>query len=138
MNKRKFIARAHPNNTEHINNQRERFPKDVEISIKQMHFVGDQKKHYRFHFQEALNNCRAVITHNSTASTDSCIRGVPTFCTSDLAICWPVANTDLLKIESPIYPDRTQWLYDLGYMLWSIDEIRSGMVYKRFKDKLGF
>jgi hypothetical protein len=41
------------------------------------------------------------------------VRGIPTFCTSDLAICWPVANRDLTKIESPELPDRTQWLNDL-------------------------
>jgi hypothetical protein len=79
-----------------------------------------------------------VVTHNSTASTDSCIRGIPTFCTSDLALCWPVANTDLTKIENPDRLDRTQWLNDLGYKLWSTKEIKSGLVFKRFKDKLGF
>ena len=100
-------------------------------------FVGDEKKHYRFHFQEALNNCHAFITHNSTASVDSCVRGVPTFVTSDLALCWPVANKDLSKIETPEYPDRTQWANDLGYKMWSIKEIRDGTVYRRFKSKLG-
>ena len=93
--------------------------------------------HQANHFQEALNNCHAFVTHNSTASVDSCIRGVPTFVTSDLAICWPVANTDLSKIETPEYPDRTQWVNDLGYKMWSIKEIKDGTVYKRFKSKLG-
>ena len=96
-----------------------------------------RKKHYRLNFQEALNNCHAFVTNNSTASVDSCVRGVPTFVTSDLAICWPVANTDLNKIENPDYPDRTQWVNDLGYKMWSIKEIRDGTVYKRFKQKLG-
>jgi len=112
-------------------------PDDVEIQFIQKHFSGDEKKHYRFHFQEALNNCHAFVTHNSTASVDSCVRGIPTFVTSDLAICWPVANKDLSKIESPEYPDRTQWLNDLGYKLWSEKEIRDGTVFKRFKTKLG-
>ena len=77
-----------------------------------------------------------MITHNSTASTDSCIRGIPTFCTSNLAICWPVANKDLNKIETPDLPDRTQWVNDLGYKLWNEKEIRDGTVFKRFKQKL--
>ena len=104
--------------------------------IPQKQFSGDEKKNYRFHFQTALNDCHAVVTHNSTASVDSCIRGIPTFVTSDLAICYPVANTDLSKIESPEFPDRTQWLNNLGYMMWTIDEIRSGKVYKRFRNKV--
>ena len=110
---------------------------DCELVQGPKSYVGDEKKYYRFNYQDALNNCHAVITHNSTASVDSCVRGVPTFVTSDLAIAWPVANNDLLKIESPIYPDRTQWLNDLGYKMWNEKEIKDGTVFKRFKEKLG-
>jgi hypothetical protein len=117
--------------------KRNEFPDDVEFQYTQKHFTGDEKSHYRFNFQEVIGNCHAVITHNSTASVDSCVRGIPTFCTSDLALCWPVANKDLNNIETPEYPDRTQWLNDLGYKMWSIKEIRDGTVYKRFKQKLG-
>ena len=48
-----------------------------------------------------------------------------------------MANKNLNNIETPEYPDRTQWLNDLGYKLWSEKEIRDGTVFKRFKDKLG-
>ena len=137
LTKRKFLVRPHPNHMAAMDERKNEFPKDCEVIIGQKFFYGDEKKHYRFNFQDALNNCHAVITHNSTASIDSCIRGVPTFCTSNLAICWPVANTDLLKIESPIYPDRTQWVYDLGYKQWTEKEIKDGTVFKRFKEKLG-
>ena len=137
LTKRKFIVRPHPNNVSNILERSNELPEDIELQYTQKNFVGDEKKHYRFHFQEALNQCHAFITHNSTASVDSCIRGVPTFVTSDLALCWPVANKDLTKIESPEYPDREQWVNDLGYKLWSIKEIRDGTVYKRFKQKLG-
>ena len=67
----------------------------------------------------------------------ACVRGIPTFVTSDLAICWSVANTNLNNIETPEYPDRTQWVHDIGYKMWSTDEIRNGTVLKRFKKKLG-
>ena len=137
LTKRKFIVRPHPNNVSNILERSKELPEDIELQYIQKNFVGDEKKHYRFHFQEALNNCHAFVTHNSTASVDSCIRGVPTFVTSDLALCWPVANKDLSKIETPEYPDRTQWANDLGYKMWSIKEIRDGTVYRRFKSKLG-
>ena len=137
ITKRKFIVRPHPNNVSNILERRKELPTDIELQYTQKNFVGDEKKHYRFHFQEALNNCHAFITHNSTASVDSCVRGVPTFVTSDLALCWSVANKDLTKIASPEYPDRGQWVNDLGYKLWSIKEIKDGTVYKRFKSKLG-
>jgi len=136
LTKRKFLVRPHPNHMAAMENRIKEFPKDCEVIIGQKFFAGDEKKHYRFNFQDALNNCYAVVTHNSTASTDSCVRGIPTFVTSNLAICWPVANTDLLKIETPIYPNRTQWVYDLGYKMWTTEEIKNGTVFKRFKDKL--
>ena len=136
LTKRKFLIRPHPNHVASMEERKNEFPTDCELIIGQKHFSGDEKKYYRFNFQEALNNCHAVITHNSTASTDSCIRGIPTFVTSDLSICWPVSNTDLLKIESPIYPDRTQWVQDIGYKLWHVNEIKNGTVFKRFKEKL--
>ncbi len=134
---RKFIVRPHPNHVVNIEERMGEFPEDVEVHIGQKYFQGDEKKHYRFHFQEAITNCHAVVTHNSTAGVDSCVRGIPTFNTSDLAISWPVANQNLNDIETPKYPDRTQWLHDLGYKLWSEKEIRDGTVFKRYKAKLG-
>jgi hypothetical protein len=130
-------VRPHPNHVDAIAKRKHEFPEDIELLIGKKHFIGDEKKFYRFHFQEAITNCHAVVTHNSTASVDSCVRGIPTFVTSDLALCYPVANTNLNDIESPKYPDRTQWLNDLGYKMWSIQEIKDGTVYKRFKTKLG-
>ena len=98
MTNRKFIARPHPNNVSNILERKNELPDDVEIQYTQKHFVGDEKKFYRFHFQEAIAKAHAVVTHNSTASVDSCIRGIPTFCTSDLALCWDVCNKDLADI----------------------------------------
>ena len=134
---RKFIVRPHPNHVVAMENRLNEFPEDVEVHIGQKYFQGDEKKYYRFHFQEAITNLHAVVTHNSTAGVDSCVRGIPTFNTSDLAISWPVANKDLNNIETPECPDRTQWLHDLGYKLWSEKEIRDGTVFKRYKTKLG-
>ena len=139
LTKRKFIVRPHPNHVAAMENRINEFHKDgVQVVIGQKFFKGDEKKHYRFNYQEALNNCHAVVTHNSTACIDSCVRGVPTFVTSDLALAWPVANKDLSKIESPEYPERDQWVYDLGYKQWTEQEIKDGTVFKRFKQRLGF
>lgn len=137
ITQRKFLIRPHPNHMAQMINRKNEFPEDCTLIEGQAHYKGDEKKYYRFNFQEAITNCHAVVTHNSTASIDSCVRGIPTFVTSDLAICWPVANQDLNNIETPAYPDRTQWVHDIGYKMWSTDEIRSGVVFKRFKEKLG-
>jgi hypothetical protein len=138
LTSRPFLVRPHPNHMAAMESRIGEFPKDVQVIIGPKYFQGDSKKYYRFNFQEAISTCHAVVTHNSTASTDSCVRGIPTFCTSDLAICWPVANKDLKNIENPEYPDRTQWLNDLGYKMWTTQEIKDGTVFRRFKQKLGF
>ena len=135
---RQFLIRPHPNHMAHIEERMNEFPEDCKVLIGQKFFSGDEKKFYRFNFQEAIANCHAVITHNSTASIDSCVRGIPTFVTSDLAICWDVANKNLNNIETPEYPDREQWVYDIGYKQWTEEEIRNGTVFKRFKEKLGY
>jgi len=134
---RKFLIRPHPNHMAQMIQRKDEFPEDCELLEGPVHFAGDEKKYYRFNYQEVIANCHAVVTHNSTASIDSCVRGIPTFVTSDLALCWPVANTDLNNIETPEYPDRTQWVHDIGYKQWTEQEIRDGTVFKRFKQKLG-
>ena len=137
ITERKFLIRPHPNHMAQMINRKNEFPEDCELLEGKAHWIGDEKKYYRFNFQEAITNVHAVVTHNSTASIDSCVRGIPTFVTSDLALCWPVANQNLNNIETPEYPDRTQWLHDLGYKQWTEQEIRDGTVFKRFKQKLG-
>ena len=135
---RQFLIRPHPNHMANIEERIKEFPEDCKVIIGQKFFSGDEKKYYRFNFQEAIANCHAVITHNSTASIDSCVRGIPTFVTSDLAICWDVANKDLNNIETPEYPERDQWVHDIGYKQWTEKEIRDGTVFRRFKEKLGY
>ena len=133
---RQFLIRPHPNHMASMEQRKNEFPEDCKLIMGPKFFSGDEKKYYRFNFQEAITNCHAVVTHNSTASIDSCVRGIPTFVTSDLALCWPVANKDLNNIETPEYPDRDQWVHDLGYKQWTEKEIRNGTVFKRFKEKL--
>ena len=137
LTNREFLVRPHPNHMAAMETRKDEFPKDVKLITGPKTFVGDSKKFYRFDFQKAIANCHAVVSHNSTATTDSCVRGIPTFCTSDLALCWPVCNKDLTRIENPEMPDRTQWLYDLGYKMWTTKEIKDGTVFRRFKTKLG-
>jgi len=91
---------------------------------------------FRWNFLDECKGAWAMVTHNSTASVDSATYGIPTFVTSDLAMSYPVANTDLSKIESPNMPDRDQWLNDLGYANWSMHEVENGTVWRRFREHI--
>ena len=50
-----------------------------------------------------------------------------------------VANNHIAllnTIEKPSIPDRQQWLNDLGYAHWSLNEIRNGEYWTRVKDQI--
>ena len=38
--------------------------------------------------------------------------------------------------QKPNIPDRQQWLNDLGYAHWSLNEIRNGEYWTRVKDQI--
>jgi len=128
---RKIKLRPHPNHA--IKCANDMAKKHPQIEVTSVTKGGGPTADYRFTFLEELQNCWAVVTHNSTAAVDAATYGIPVFLTSDLCLAWDVGNADFSKIESPTTPDRTQWLNDLAYANWTIDEVKSGMVWKRFR-----
>jgi hypothetical protein len=78
-----------------------------------------------YDFEQACDRAWAVINVNSHPGIVSILRGTPAFVH---ASSWaaPAANTDLSLIENPRRPDRTQWLNDLAWTEWSLDELSSG------------
>ena len=47
-----------------------------------------------------------------------------------------MAPKEINTIEKPNIPDRQQWLNDLGYAHWSLNEIRNGEYWTRVKDQI--
>ena len=86
--------------------------------------------------QEDLNNAWAMVTHNSTAGVDAAVYGVPVYNTDDKALSWEVANHSFNNINNPDMPDRTQWLNNLGYAMWSKEEIEQGLAWQHLKPRV--
>jgi hypothetical protein len=82
--------------------------------------------------QEDLANAWAAVFCNSSSSVAAALAGVPVFADDDDCVAWAVANRDLAQIESPVMPDRTQWLNDLSAAHWTDEESRSGAIYQHF------
>jgi hypothetical protein len=80
------------------------------------------------HITEDLINCWALVCHNSTPSAVAPIEGIPSFITDDplYSQAGDIANTDLSLIETPVMPDREQWIRKLAQCHWSFDDVRSG------------
>jgi hypothetical protein len=86
--------------------------------------------------QQDLSNAWAAVFCNSSSSVAAALAGIPVFADDDDCVAWAVANKDLAEIESPIMPDRTQWLNDLSSAHWTDKESRCGAIYQRFVEYL--
>lgn len=79
-----------------------------------------------YDFSSALDRAWAVVNWNSNPGVEATIRGVPAF-VGPTSLASPVANLDLASIENPRLTDRQQWLNDLAYTEWTVDEIAQGL-----------
>jgi hypothetical protein len=86
--------------------------------------------------QQDLANAWASVFCNSSSSVAAALAGIPVFADDDDCVAWAVANKDLAQIESPVMPDRTQWLNDLSSAHWTDEESRCGAIYQRFVEYL--
>ena len=77
-------------------------------------------------FIEDLKTAHAVVTFNSNSGVEALLAGVPMFAADQGSMCWGIANKSLMSIDVPNRPDREQWLNDLCYAQWTLDEMKSG------------
>jgi len=118
---RKIIIRPHPRSSESIS-----LPelKNVEL----IYPIRPIRKLFNYY----LENSWALVNFNSNPAIEAAIKGIPIF-TDNSSLASPVANLSFDLIETPKKPDRTQWAYDLAYTEWNINEIKSGIVWRRFR-----
>jgi len=77
-----------------------------------------------------VNTSYAVINWCSTPGIEAALNGIPTF-TGPYSLAKPVANLDVNNINNPVTPNRQQWLNDLAYIEWSLEELSTGNPLKR-------
>jgi hypothetical protein len=83
-----------------------------------------------------LPQAHCVVTHHSNVGVDALIAGVPVFTWEGAAM--PLSLQDISRIEEPLRPDdhaREQWLNDLHYCQWSVDEIAKGLPWAHLKNE---
>lgn len=76
-----------------------------------------------------LKNAWAVVTFNSNAGVEATIAGVPAFAFDPGAMGYSIMNQSLDLIEAPKMPRRQQWLNNLAYTQWNLDEIAEGLAW---------
>lgn len=86
-------------------------------------------------FDFNVDNAYAVVNWSSNPATQAVIKGVPVFVGPE-SLAWDVGNHSLSTINNPIKPDRTQWLNDIAYTEWTLEEIQNGEALLRLLPKL--
>lgn len=75
-----------------------------------------------------LERGHVLVTHGSSAAIDAIIGGVPAITLGECAAS-PVAGKSLDAVDAPPFPDeeaRLEWLINLAWCQWSVDELKSG------------
>lgn len=81
-----------------------------------------------------LQNCHAVVNHNSSSIVGPLIKGYPSFITdSPNSQCREVSHTDLKLIDTPQEFDRQAWLERISMFHWKFDELRDGTCWRHMR-----
>lgn len=73
-----------------------------------------------------LQDAHCIITHSSNVAVDALLMGVPVLTLGESSangISWSFEN-----IESPVWPDREPWLFELCYRQFTLNELRRGEI----------
>jgi len=83
--------------------------------------------------QQDFDNAYAVVAYNSNSLVESTLAGIPSFPLSDESVVWDISNR-IENLENPnLDIDRTQWLYNAGYMIWTAKEMNEGVAWDHLK-----
>lgn len=72
--------------------------------------------------KEAFLSAKALVTHHSNTAIDALLAGVPVHCETGAAAAFSVP-LDLLETR---LEGREQFLHDVAWLQWSLEEMRSG------------
>lgn len=88
-----------------------------------------------FDFRSSLAQAWAVVNENSGPGSQAILDGVPAF-VGAYSMAAPVANLDYSQIETPLMPDRAEWLDQLCHTEWTVGEISAGGPLERLLGRL--
>jgi len=84
--------------------------------------------------EQDLKDCWCSVVRTSNSAVDSIINGIPVITPDEMCMSYDVSSHSIEDINDPVTPNRTQWLYNLAYSQWSLDEIRKGIPWGRLRE----
>ena len=82
-----------------------------------------------------LADAWAVVGYNTSTLFESITDGIPTVSLDPDALTGPCSMPLELLENPPMDIDRTQWLYDMAYISWTMDELQQGVAWEHLKGK---
>ena len=82
---------------------------------------------------ENLKNAWACVCYTSTSGAVALIEGVPLFTTHQACFSKMYSSGQLEDIENPKEVDREKFLADYATAHWSLDEMKDGTFWRKFK-----
>ena len=86
-------------------------------------------------FKSALQNAYAVVNYNSNPAIESVLAGVPVY-VAESSLCYPVGKEISTNLDRPAKPDRGEWLKQISYTEWFVEEIKQGIPWTRLRPHL--
>lgn len=80
---------------------------------------------------KVLRGAQFVITYNSNTAVDAVVNGIPAITYDEGSMAWPVSSHKLT--DKLFRGERKDWLIDLSWRQWNIEEIRSGFAWDIIK-----
>ena len=91
--------------------------------------IREKASYIKRPIQKDLKGAHCLVAHGTIAAVEAVILGCPVFVHPDSAAAL-VGQTDINKVETPIYPDREPWLNSLAYCQFNEQELVNGVLWK--------
>ena len=123
-----IIVRLHPSD-----NQTNRRAPQIQQLLKQIKHVAVSPSNRTI--EQDLQNCHAVVNHNSSSIVGPIIMGYSAFITdATKSQCAEVAHTDFSLIEKPQQFDRLKWLERISMFHWKFSELEDGTAWTHMRN----
>lgn len=85
--------------------------------------------------ESAIHGAHCVVTLNSNSGVDSILAGIPTISMDMGSMVYSITDHDLHSVVAPKTYDRTDWINNMAYTQWTLDEIRKGDTWDHLRNK---
>lgn len=87
---------------------------------------------------ETLKSSYCSITYTSGMAVDSVLNGCPTIACDPGNFCYEISANSPEDINNLRYVERKQWIQNLSYCQWDIEEIEKGLPWEHLKKLISY